>query len=168
IRYLCGFSGSAGLLLVDSAKAILFTDSRYTFQAREEVKDAQVQIAKKGIMKAIGDALKRKRGEPLLGYSAGHLTVAQKEALQAAAGGGIRWVKDANVVERMRAVKDRDELKLMRDAAELISEVFRRVVSDVKPGISELEVAGKIEYTMKELGASGPSFDTIVAAGPRS
>lgn len=168
IRYLCGFSGSAGLLLVEASKATLFTDSRYTFQAREEVTGAQVQIAKKGIVKAVGDALRRKRAQPLVGYSAGHLTVAQKEALQAAAGGGIRWIKDASVVERMRAVKDRDELKVMREAAELISEVFRRVLPAVKPGTSELEVAGKIEYTMKQLGASGPSFETIVASGARS
>ena len=102
-----------------------------------------------------------------MGYSAGHMTVAQKEALQAAAGGGIRWVKDANVVERMRAVKAQ-RMKVMGEAAELISEVFRRVVPDVKPGISELEVAGKIEYTMKQFGVSGPSFDTIVASGARS
>jgi Xaa-Pro aminopeptidase len=168
IRYLCGFSGSAGLLLVEGSKATLFTDSRYTFQAREEVSGAQVHIAKHGIVKAVGEALRKAKGEPLLAYSASHLTVAQKEAVQAAAGAPVRWLKDASVVERLRAVKDREELAHIREAAELISEVFRRILPAVKPGVSELELAGKIEFTIKQMGASGPSFETIVASGPRS
>jgi len=168
IRYLCGFSGSAGLLLVDSTHATLFTDSRYTFQARQEVLEARVQIARNGIVRAAGDVLRKGRGQPLVGYSASHLTVAQKEALQTAAGGRVRWLKDASVVERLRAVKDREELVRMRDAAELISQVYRRALPLIKPGISELELAGKMEFTMKQLGASGPSFDTIVASGARS
>ena len=56
----------------------------------------------------------------------------------------------------------------MRDAAELISEVFDDVVPCIKPGISELELAAKIEYEIKQRGGSGPSFETIVASGPRS
>jgi Xaa-Pro aminopeptidase len=168
IRYLCGFTGSAGLLLIELSKATLFTDSRYTFQAREEVSQAQVHVAKNGIVKAVGEALRRIGGQPLVAYSAGHLSVAQKEALHAAAGGHVRWLKDASVVERLRVVKDRGELAQMRAAAELISTVFRRVLPTIKAGASELEVAGKIEYTMKQLGASGPSFETIVASGARS
>ncbi len=168
IRYLCGFSGSAGLLLVDPTQATLFTDSRYTFQAREEVSEARVRIAKNGIVPAAGDLLRRQRGRPIVGYSASHLTVAQKEALQTAAGSRVRWLKDASVVERLRAVKDREELVRMREAAELISQVYRRALPLIKPGISELELAGKMEFTMKQLGASGPCFDTIVASGARS
>jgi Xaa-Pro aminopeptidase len=168
IRYLCGFTGSAGLLLVQSSKATLFTDSRYTFQAREEVSGASVSIAKKGLVKAVGEAMRRIGAQAHVGYSASHLTVAQKESLQAAGGGGIRWVKDASVIERLRAVKDREEIAIMRESAELISEVFRRSLPSVKPGISELELAGKIEYSMKQLGATGPSFETIVASGTRT
>jgi len=168
IRYLCGFTGSAGLLLVELPKATLFTDSRYTFQANEEVSGARIQIAKDGIVKAVGEALRKRGGQPLVAYSANHLTVAQKEALHSASGASVRWLKDASVVERLRAVKDREELARIREAAELISEVFRRGLPFIKPGISELELAGKMEYTMKELGASGASFETIVASGPRS
>jgi Xaa-Pro aminopeptidase len=168
IRYLCGFSGSAGLLLVEQSKATLFTDSRYTFQARQEVSDAWVHIAKKGIVRAVGEALRKKKGNPYVGYSASHLTVAQKEALSTAAGGEIRWLKDAAVVERLRAIKDKPELAVMRHAAELISEVFQRSLPSIKTGITELELAGELELSMKRLGASGPSFETIVASGPRS
>jgi Xaa-Pro aminopeptidase len=168
IRYLCGFSGSAGFLLVSSSQATLFTDSRYTFQARQEVAGAQIQIAPNGILRAVGDLLRKAKGQPLVAYSASHLTVAQKEALQDATGGGVRWLKDASVVERLRAVKDREELGRMREAAELTSEVSRRTLPWIKAGVSELELAGKMELAMKQLGASGPSFETIVASGVRS
>ena len=168
IRYLCGFTGSAGLLLVGLQRATLFTDSRYTFQAQQEVFDAQVRIAKNGIVAATGQWLRRLGSQPLVAYSAAHLTVAQKEALHAASGAGVRWLKDASAVERLRAVKDREELERMREAAELISEVFRRGLPLIKPGVSELELAGRLELMMKQLGASGPSFETIVASGTRS
>ena len=168
IHYLCGFTGSAGLLLVALHRAILFTDSRYTFQARQEVFDAQVRIAKNGIVAAVGECLRKLASQPLVAYSAAHLTVAQKEALHSASGANVRWLKDALAVERLRAVKDRDELVRMREAAELISDVFRQGLSLIKPGISELELAGRLELIMKQLGASGPSFETIVASGARS
>src|ERR1700677_3638015 len=89
IRYLCGFSGSAGLLLVESSASTLFTDSRYTFQAREEVRGARVHIAKKGLLHAVGETLRARKRRVSLAYSPGHITVAQKDALGAAAGSRI-------------------------------------------------------------------------------
>jgi len=168
IRYLCGFSGGAGLLLVEASNATLFTDSRYTFQAKEEVLGARVHIAKRGLIRAVGDALRGRRGRMRVAFSAGNVTVAQKDALGAAAGSRVRWVNDGTVVENLRAVKDAGELATMREAATLISEVFRRILRSIKPGVTELELAAKIEYGIKHLGGEGPSFETIVASGPRS
>ncbi len=91
------------LLLVGLYRAVLFTDSRYTFQARQEVFDATVRIAKNGIVKAVGESLRKLGAEPLVAYSAAHLTVAQKEALHSASGANVRWLKDASAVERLRA-----------------------------------------------------------------
>jgi Xaa-Pro aminopeptidase len=71
-------------------------------------------------------------------------------------------------IEKLRAVKDAVELATMGEAAVLISDVFRGVLRAIKPGIRELELAGEIEYGMKRRGAEGPSFETIVASGPRS
>ena len=167
IRYLCGFTGSAGLLLVDSARATLFTDSRYTFQAREEVAGARIQIASGGLLAAAGKALKRHR-RLALAYAPSQLTVAQLDALHTAIGKRIRWVKAPDLVEQLRAVKDKVELAAIRDAAILISNVFRQMVPKIRPGISELDLSADIEYAMKREGALGPSFETIVAAGPRS
>jgi len=168
IQYLCGFSGSAGLLLVDSAQATLFTDSRYTFQARQEVSGARVYIARHGLLRAAGEALRARKGRTRIGYSPGHVTVAQMRNLEARAGSRVRWVSDANCVEELRAVKDAEELSRIQEAATLISRVFTRVLPRIRTGTSELDVAAAIEYEIKRGGGSGPSFETIVAAGARS
>lgn len=99
IRYLCGFTGSAGLLLVDTSAATLFTDRRYTFQAKEEVSGARVKICQHGLLRAAGEALKRRRGRQKVGYSPGQVTVAQKRNLEANTGSRVRWVNDGGAVE---------------------------------------------------------------------
>lgn len=168
ILYLCGFSGSAGLLLVDESRATLFTDSRYTFQARQEVSGTRVHIAKQGLLRAAGQELRAQRRRRAVAYATGHATVAQKQALDAIVHGKVRWVADENAVEKLRAVKDAGEIARMRSAAHLISDVFRKVLPVIRPGTSELDVAAEIEYGIKRGGGSGPSFETIVASGPRS
>ncbi|HTR47944.1 MAG TPA: Xaa-Pro peptidase family protein [Verrucomicrobiae bacterium] len=168
ILYLCGFSGSAGLLLVEPSKSTLFTDSRYTFQARDEVDGAGIHIAKKGLLRAVVETLKKGRARRRIAFSAAHMTVAEKQVLEAGAGPRIRWVSDQNCVEKLRAVKDAGELATMREAALLISRVFDRTLRMIKPGVTELDLAAEIEHAIKRGGGSGPSFDTIVASGPRS
>jgi Xaa-Pro aminopeptidase len=169
IQYLCGFTGSSGMLLVETDRATLFTDGRYTFQCREEVSGVAVRIITSGgLIRAAGDLLRPKRAEVRVAYSAGQVTVAQKQALSAAAGKRVRWVAGSNEVERLRTVKDAQELAKMRAAAKLISEAWAGVTRGIKPGVSELRVAAELEYAMKIGGAAGPSFETIVASGPRS
>jgi Xaa-Pro aminopeptidase len=168
INYLCGFTGSSGMLLVELDRATLFTDSRYTFQCREEVVGVAVKIISGGLIRAAGDSLRRKRARVRVAYSAAQVTVDQKRALTAATGKRVRWLAGSNEVERLRAVKDAGELATMREAAALIDDAWTGVVRKMKPGISELRVAGDLEYAMKLGGASAPSFETIVASGPRS
>jgi Xaa-Pro aminopeptidase len=168
IRYLCGFTGSAGMLLVDSSQATLFADSRYTFQARQEVSGARVQISKQGLVRAAGQALRARKGRLRLGYSPTQVTVAQKAELEAAAGPRVRWASDGGAVEKLRAVKDSDELAALQEAADIISSVFRRVLGKIQAGTAELAVAAEIDHEIMRLGGSGNSFETIVAAGKRS
>lgn len=168
VRYLCGFTGSAGLLLVDALSATLYTDSRYTFQASEEVCGARVQICKHGLVRAVSEALRSRRGRYRVAYSESTMTVAQKQALDASSGSRVRWVSDKNAVEKLRAVKNANELRFMREAAELISAVFGSVLDTIRPGLAELALAAEIEHEIKRRGGSGPSFETIVASGPRS
>jgi Xaa-Pro aminopeptidase len=168
VQYLCGFTGSAGVLLAEPERATLFTDSRYTFQAREEVFGAAVRITKHGPLRAAAEALQARRGRLQVAYSPAQVTVAQKAALVAAAGPRVRWVSGSEVVERLRAIKDAGELAIMRDAARLISEVFAETVPRIETGLTELVLAAEIEYAIKQKGGSGPSFETIVASGARS
>jgi Xaa-Pro aminopeptidase len=168
IRYLCGFSGSSAVLLVEASRATLFTDSRYTLQAREEVHDAAVSIVRHGLLRGVGEDLKRRRGRTRIGFSPPQLTVAQQEALQSFAGARLRWVPVPGEVERLRAIKDAAELAVMREAAILISDVWTAGLRHVRPGVAELVVAAEMERAMKLRGASGPSFETIVASGPCS
>src|SRR5215831_1590506 len=168
ILYLCGFSGSAGLLLVEPSRATLFTDSRYTFQAREEVHGARVAIVKTGLLRSVSDALAAKRGRISLVASLRHLTAIQRDAVNARLGKRLRWLDDASAVECLRAIKSPAELATMRDAALLISRVMNKVIPGIRPGVTELQLAAKIEYEIKLQGGSGPSFETIVAAGVRS
>jgi Xaa-Pro aminopeptidase len=168
IRYLCGFTGSAALLLVEESSATLFTDSRYTFQAHEEVSNARIKIARAGLIPAAGETLRQRRGRVRAAYEPSHFNVAQLLAIKRAASERVRWVDGSNAVEKLRAIKDGGELAIMRDAAVLISAVVKEALPSVKPGVTELEVAAELEYAMKRKGASGASFETIVAAGPHS
>ncbi len=168
IQYLCGFTGSAGILVVDPSACTLVTDSRYAFQSREEVRGAKVNIAKRGLLRAAAEALGRHRGRLRVAYWPAQVTVAQKATLQALTGTRVRWVDGGNAIERLRAVKDASELATMRQAATLISEVFAGVVLQIKPGLTELQLAAEIEFAIKLGGGTGPSFETIVASGARS
>lgn len=158
------------MLLVDRDHSSLFTDSRYTFQARQEATGARVHIAEHGLIRATGEAIRnvRRRGRVSIGYAPSQLTVAQKQAMESAICKSIRWVAADNLVERLRAIKDTDELSRMRHAAELISNVFESILRLIRPGLREIELAAEIEHRMKRAGATGPSFETIVASGPRS
>jgi Xaa-Pro aminopeptidase len=165
VRYLCNFTGSAGVLLVEEEGSTLFTDSRYTFQAHEEVLGARVAIAKRGILRAVSEALRQRRGRSWVMYSSGEVTMDQLEVLRAYSGGHVRWVKGSGAVENLRAIKDANELANMRGAAAIASQVFESILPTIRPGVTELEVAAEVEYRLKRAGASGPSFETIVAAG---
>ena len=156
------------MLLIDSSSATLFTDSRYTFQAQEEVSGARVQICKHGVLRAAGESLRARKGRTRVGYSPGQVTVAQKQALEAGSGSRVRWTGDGNSIEKLRALKEPAELIVIREAAEIISEVFRRIIRKIRPGITELAIAAEIEHEIKRRGGSGPSFETIVAFGARS
>ena len=155
------------MLLVEQGKCTLFTDSRYTFQAADEVFDARVEIVKGGLIRAVGGYLRAKRRRLRLGYSPSHMTVSQKDALTGFAS-NIRWIPDQEAIEDLRTIKDASELALMKKAAEIIGDVFQEAIGNIKQGVKELELAANIEYGIKQRGGSGPSFDTIVASGARS
>lgn len=167
ILYLCGFSGSAGVLVVfTSRRGILFTDARYTLQAGEESAGVRVSIASGSLLESAGESL-RARGARQAGYEKDRMTVSEKSRLSAAARrGGLSG--RTGIIEALRMVKDQGELAQMAAAACLASAVLTAVLPLVRPGARECDLAAEIEYQMRRGGASAAAFETIVASGPRS
>ncbi len=161
VRAVSGFtSGKDGKVLVTGAEAILYTDARYTVQAREESSLSQV-IARPP--ETYGDAAGRVRGLRV-GFEAEHLTVAGLEDLRA------HWdaemVPTRGLVERVRLVKSPGEVAAIREAQELADRVFAEVRPMIRAGVRELDVALELELGLRRAGAE-VGFDVIVASGPR-
>jgi Xaa-Pro aminopeptidase len=171
IRYLCGFTGSAGLLLVEDAGSVFFTDVRYDTQAHEEVKGAKVVIARKAVLTALGEflAARRRRARGwTIGLEAEHFTIAEKKRLMQVTPAGIRLKDAPTLVERARMIKDGDELNHIRAAVALGARLFDRAVEVIRPGVKEIEVAAEMELAARRGGAEAMSFPTIIASGGRS
>jgi Xaa-Pro aminopeptidase len=168
IFYLCGFSGDSGALLVDVASATLFTDGRFTVQAREETRGIRVHIHQGPLLEAVGAHLRARKRLQRIAVSPSRLTLGGWKALRKAAGGHVKWAAIDGLVEKLRVIKDAAEIDRIRDAARLGSEVMEEAIRLIRPGVTELDVAAEIGYRMRRKGASGESFEAIVAAGPRS
>jgi Xaa-Pro aminopeptidase len=169
IRYLCGFTGSAGFLLLEASGSIFFTDVRYDTQGRAEVKGAKVIIARKAVLAALGQWLRaRRKRKWTIGIEAEHLSVAEKKRLTDLLPSGVGLRNASTMVERARMVKDDDELKLIREAVRLGAKLFDRALEVVRPGVKESEVAAEMEYAARKAGAEEMSFPTIIASGARS
>lgn len=171
IRYLCGFTGSAGFLLVEEERSVFFTDVRYDTQAHEEVKSAKVVIARKNVLQGIGEFLgkRRRRARPwAIGIESEHLTIAEKVRLAKLVPAGIKLKDAPSIVELARMVKDPDELRLIREAVDLGARIYDRALQVLRAGTKEVEVAAEMELAARRAGADEMSFPTIIASGPRS
>jgi Xaa-Pro aminopeptidase len=172
LRYLSGFTGSSAALAITRHTARLFTDGRYTTQAAEQVSAAQVQIVSGSPAVAAVDWLAAQPGVELAGFDPARTTVAElarwKAALPSRLRRGFLSALAAPLVEPLRWIKDEDELTLMIEAALMGCKLFEEILSFIRPGLAEFEVAAEIEHRARLLGAEGMSFETIVASGPRS
>ena len=170
VFYLCGFSGSNAALIVLPGSHHLFTDSRYTLQSKDEARGARVHIARGPLPEICGAFLRQRAARSGLraGFEPTHLNVTEWTRLKEAASRKVRWKSAAGLVESLREVKSAEELEVMRQAAKIGSEVMAEAIAWIRPGVSELDVAAEIDYRMRRKGATGPSFDTIVASGLRS
>src|SRR2546428_8188559 len=171
IRYLTGFSGSAALVMVTRADVLLVTDFRYDEQARAEAGAvARVEVESTSVWDRFFKELATLGPLTSLGYEAHALTVHDAERLGGAGGAGKawRWQATTELVERLRAAKDAGEVAAIRTAATLAGEALRQTLTLVRPGMTELEIAGLLEGALRRLGSEGHPFSTIVASGPRT
>lgn len=163
ILYLTGFTGSAGILLVTAGSSTLFTDGRYTEQAAKEVRGAEVVIPKRGAQRA---ALARAARAKRIGFEASAGYRFFRQLSDAVGSRRLRAVDGA--VERLRVVKEEEEIERIRQSVQLNSRALEETIPLLRPDMTEVEVAAEIEYRMRRCGAEQPAFETIAAAGPRS
>ncbi len=167
LRYLCGYTGSNGLLLFLAGHRVFFTDGRYTEQAHREVQGARIVITKGPLF---NDAAKLvgKSQSASIGFEGDHTSVTAAGRMRELLPKKTKLKPAAGLVERQRMIKDADELRLIRRAINLGALVYEHALKTIRPGVRESEVAGTLEFAARQAGADGMSFDTIVASGRRS
>ena len=168
-RYLSGFTGSSGYLLITESDAVLATDFRYIEQAEAESPSYRVHRTRGGIA-WLPDML-AELGVSTFAIEADYMTVASHTALTAVLtesenAADVFTEETTGVIEGVRAVKDAAELALLEKAVEFADRALASVASRVEPGITEAQIAWELELEMRRLGAEGPAFDIIVGAGP--
>ena len=170
VRYLCGFSGSNAALGITPTHAVLFTDGRYTVQARQQTQSARVVISETSALRD-SCAWLAKSGAKRASFSPEHLTVAALQIMQGAIDKRRRnffTPLQEPLIANLRMAKDDDELALMEKAAKLGCELFEGALLTIESGVAESAVAAQLEFAARSRGAEGMSFETIIASGPRS
>lgn len=169
IRYLIGFTGSAGILVIAAGRLTFFTDGRYSSQAKEEAQGARVIITKTAALPAAAEHLKRSaRGKLRCGIEAEHLSVSLRSTLSKHLPRSVRLIDTTEFVQALRAIKDGDEIAYIRHAVDVGAELLPEALKSITPGAPETSVAAAIEFAARKAGATGMSFETIVASGARS
>lgn len=175
VRYLTGFTGSNGALLVRTDGADLFgTDGRYTTQAAAQVPDVEVLVDRATVAALAAEAVRRGAGR--IGFESHDVTVdglamLEKVLADTAAGGTVPELASVRrAVEAQRAIKDDDEIESLRRACAVADQALAELAAEgaLRPGRTELEVGRELDARMLRLGAEAPSFETIVATGANS
>ncbi|WP_010238040.1 M24 family metallopeptidase [Clostridium arbusti] len=164
-NYLSGFTGDESFSIITEEKALFITDSRYTQQAKNEVKDYEVLEYKGAFPDFFSDTIKKlnvkKVGfeDNVVSYNLFSQFSSKTEAELIPMGG---------IIEEIRLIKDEGEIKSIRNAASIADKAFSHMLKFIKAGMSEKEIGLELEFTMKKLGAKDLSFPSIVASGVRS
>ena len=173
IRYLSGFTGSSAVLLLTESKSVLFTDGRYSAQAHDEVRAGKIVISRKPpILSAaawlVGNRSSFRKSRIKIGVEGEHLSVAARSRLSKILPPGFLLQETPPLVEQARLIKDGEEIVLIGRAVQVAASLFDLVLKNVRPGITEAEVAAELEYAARKSGAEAMSFPTIIGAGLRS
>jgi len=165
-RYMTGFTGSAGMALITADEALFLTDFRYVEQAGAQAPDYTL-VRYDDPYKTLHERLNRYAGKRI-GFESHHVTVDQLESLRKTAdanAAAVEWVPVKGLVEELRGRKSDEELALMQTAIDIADRAFTYILEHLRPGVTEKEIAWKLEVFMREQGAEALSFPSIVASG---
>lgn len=165
VRYLSGFTGTSGLMVITGDEACFLTDFRYVTQAAAQVKSARVMEYKEP-EPAVHELLKS-HGAGNAGFESLHVTYARAEEMREKFT-GVELVPVKDAVETVRQVKDEPEIEAIKWLLDIQAETFNDALRLIRPGAVERDVAVELEYLLRKRGADGPAFDFIVASGVRS
>ena len=160
VRYLCGYVGSNGVLVITRGRRVLLTDSRYMADARERTRGVEVVQAGRDLMDRLADVV----GSGRVGFEAEQVSVARQGRF-AARLSSVELVPTAGLVEGLRVIKEPEEIAAIRAAAGIADIAYGALMDDGFAGRTEAQVAWDLEGLMRAAGAEGASFDIIVASG---
>ena len=163
IRYLTGFTGSAGSMLIVNNENYFFTDGRYIEQSKRQVKNCKIHIVGGAHFKAISDQGLIKNNCKI-GFESDHMSVTFFDALSTLIN-NVEWVKCNGIIEKIAAIKDKLEIESLQTAIDITDEVFTQIIPELKIGAKEIDIAAKISYLFKMNGAEGDSYDSIIGSG---
>jgi Xaa-Pro aminopeptidase len=163
VRYITGFSGSYGCLLISSKEKIFWTDSRYEEHAKQEIEDFDIFIEKEGRPKEVVE-MARLLGIKTLGFESSVSYEFYRSLLRK----GIRIKAVTNFIEDLRKIKDAHELVMIRKAVSRAENAFLKMKDAIRPGVSERQIALLLEENLKKEGCYSIPFDIIVASGRNS
>lgn len=167
MRYLTGFSGSAGMLVVTMTDAVFITDFRYKTQVADEVSGARVVIEPHSLWARLWNVLPELNGVERIGFESVHLLYRDFQRL-VEHGGKWQWRPQVELVESLRERKDAGEIAKIRTAADIATRALKKTLGEVRVGMSEVAIAGILEHALRNEGSEGFPFETIAASGPRS
>lgn len=166
IRHLCGFTGSDGAFVSSQGESFFLTDSRYWTQSEKEVKDTQIVRYKKktdGILSLLLD-----KGFRRIGFESNFLPFSLYHFLREGLPKEVELIPLGDEIKNLRAVKDEEEIVLIRRAIDIASKAFGHILKMAREGIVERELAFEMEFFMKREGAEDIGFNIIIASGERS
>lgn len=165
-RYLSGFTGSSGYLLITEARALLITDFRYEEQGARQAPDFELTRFDGGILEEVGAQLNKLKAKKVA-FEKEHVSYALYQGLLNCHE-GADWIGVSGWIEEMRAVKTAEEIAVIKRACEIADSAFDHILKYIRPGATERDVAMELEFYMRRQGATSSSFDIIVASGERS
>ena len=163
VRYLTGFTGSAGSLLITDDEQHFFTDGRYIEQSSEEVKNCKIHIVGSMHISAIKDQ-KLLKDNQKIGFESDFVNVNLYDSFSKLFP-FVQWKKTSGIIEKIAAIKDNLEIESLKTAIEITDVVFESILSELKIGATEKEISAKISYLFKMNGADGDSYESIIASG---
>jgi len=167
VRYLSGYSGTNGLILISPNGCVFLTDFRYKEQAGEQVKHLKVVIAERDLIQTL-PSLNLLKGKRLkLGFESSQLSCGTYQKLKSLLPHCL-LVPTENLIEFISVKKDQNEIDRIKKAVRITDQVFYEILNSIKPKVKEKDIAAEIEYRFKRYGSTTPLYETIVASGKRS